>query len=200
MRITATHRTRLLAATVLSGGVVLLGAAPASAAISNMTLTPSPNPGVVSSPLTITFTCTFPDGEGGNNPAAYISFGSPEFFVSATEAGSSTSGGNITFTFTRTVTPGTVATAVPIAGQCDTGADTQELRDTVDIGTSEPTTTTTAPPTTSTTGGATSSTTAAAGGNELARTGAEAAPFAIAGVASLLTGAGLVRADRRRRR
>ncbi|MEY4007003.1 MAG: hypothetical protein RLZZ467_11 [Gemmatimonadota bacterium] len=200
MGIVTSTRSRLLAVTALTGGILLVGAAPASAAISNMTLTASPSPGVVGQSMTITFTCTFPDGEGGNNPVAYISFGSPEFFVDATETGSTTSGGNVTFTFTRTVTPSTVATAVPMAGECDTGPDTQTFDATVDIGTEAATTTTTAPATTTTVGGATPSTTTAVAANELARTGGDVAPFALAGAASLLTGIGVARAARRGKR
>ncbi|MFM7059924.1 MAG: LPXTG cell wall anchor domain-containing protein [Actinomycetes bacterium] len=198
-----TFRTRALAAAALTGGAIILGAAPASAAISLITLTPSPSPAVVGQSLLLTMTCTFPDGEGGNNPVGYISFGTPEFFISATESGPTTSGGNVTFTYTRTVTPGSVATAVPIAGECDTGPDTQELRATVDVVSSAPTTTTAAPTTTTagatvTTVAGTTATTSAVAGSELARTGTDAGPFLLLGGASLLTGLGLVRTGRRR--
>lgn len=203
MRTPSTFRTRALAAAALAGGLLAVGAAPASAAISLITLTPTPSPAVVGQPLLLTMTCTFPDGEGGNNPVGYISFGSPEFFLSATESGPTTSGGNVTFTYTRTVTPGSVATAVPIAGQCDTGPDTQELRATVDVVATASTTTTAATTTTTsgataTTAAGTTATTAAVAGSELARTGTAAAPFILIGGASLLTGLGLVRTGRRR--
>ncbi|MEY3361373.1 MAG: hypothetical protein RL531_1092 [Actinomycetota bacterium] len=194
-----TSRIRAALAATVIGGSILVSAAPASAAITSLSITPSPNPGVVGQPLVLTMSCTFPDGEGENNPVGYISFGSPLFFFDATETGSTTSGGNITFTFTRTVTPTEVATDVPIVGQCDTGPDTQEIDGTVDIVAEGSATTTTTTASTTTVPGATATTAPAAAGAELARTGTDAAPFILAGGTALVAGIGLVGAVRRRR-
>jgi hypothetical protein len=203
----ASTSVRLLTASALAAGALALSAGPASAAITGLSIAASPDPGVVNQPLTVTMTCTFTDPGAVINSVGYISFGSPTFFLDGTESGPTINGDSVTYTYSRTFTPTTVATGVEIAGECDAGSGplTQDVFGTVDIVASAPVTTTTTAPasttttTTTTTGTASTSTTAAAvAGTELARSGAEVAPFAILGGASALTGLGLLRARRRR--